>query len=230
MSSLAGYQIGYTVLAGIYITPLAVLWFITFCLARREQDPARVGIAWLKAVFPVWILGLLLVLAGSVVQLWLQYDGAAYFSTWVAGQRAIDHIYATANFLLHLAEIFLFITFVELAGGYMLCLKNPSDISRTRKFGRIGILAWSALLFVMVLTTFALRHSFVVNYPDVYEGDSTLASFNAQITNLRVEGAVTILLWLTSIPMVGLASFTVHKAKDHQLLRHVWSPAPPGHG
>ena len=51
-----GYQIGYTVLAGVYITPLAVLWFITFCLARREQDPARVGIAWLKVVFPVWTL------------------------------------------------------------------------------------------------------------------------------------------------------------------------------
>jgi hypothetical protein len=34
-------------------------------------------------------------------------------------------------------------------------------------------------------------------------------------------------LWLTSLPMVGLASFTVHKAKDHQLLRHVWSPPTP---
>lgn len=58
MSSLdfRGYQIGYTVLAGIYMTPLAVLWFITFCLARREQDPARVGIAWVKVVFPVWTL------------------------------------------------------------------------------------------------------------------------------------------------------------------------------
>ena len=47
ISELEGYQIGYTVLAGLYVTPLAVLWFITFCLARREQDPARVGIAWL---------------------------------------------------------------------------------------------------------------------------------------------------------------------------------------
>jgi hypothetical protein len=56
ISELEGYQIGYTVLAGLYVTPLAVLWFITFCLARREQDPARVGIAWLKVVFPVWIL------------------------------------------------------------------------------------------------------------------------------------------------------------------------------
>lgn len=223
LDEITGYQIGYTVLAGLYITPLAVLWFITFCLARREQDPARVGISWLKAVFPVWILGSLLVLIASAVQLWLQFDADISGSTYYAGQRAVEHVYATANFLLQLADIFLFITFVELAGGYMFCLKNPHETSRARRFGRFSILAWSVVLFAMVLSVFALRHSFVVSYPDLYEpnaydGDDYLAIFNAQVTKLRMEGAVRILLWLTSIPMVGLASLTVHKAKNHQLL------------
>lgn len=53
---MEGYQIGYAVLTGLFITPLAVLWFISFCLARRQRDPARVGIDWLKVVFPVWTL------------------------------------------------------------------------------------------------------------------------------------------------------------------------------
>ncbi len=48
--------IGDTVLTGLWVTPLAVLWFISLCLARRRKDPARVGVAWLKAVFPVSVL------------------------------------------------------------------------------------------------------------------------------------------------------------------------------
>lgn len=50
------YVIGTTVLSGLFIIPLTVLWFITFCLARRRNDPARTGIAWLKAAFPIWTL------------------------------------------------------------------------------------------------------------------------------------------------------------------------------
>lgn len=56
MDSLEGYSIGYTVLAGLWITPLAILWFISLCLARRRDDPARVGVAWLKAAYPIWIM------------------------------------------------------------------------------------------------------------------------------------------------------------------------------
>jgi hypothetical protein len=157
----------------------------------------------------------------------VQFDGDNYEITWEDVQRAVEHIFATGNFFTHLADICLFITFVELAGGYMFCLKNPNETSRTRKFGRVGILAWSFVLFAMALSVFALRHSLVVNYPNIYDRYDTLASFNAQVTNLRMEGAVRILFWLTSLPIIGLASFTVHKAKDHQLLRGVCLPPPP---
>jgi hypothetical protein len=52
--ALGGYNVGFTVLAGLFITPLAILWFLSFCLARRKSDPARVGISWMKVVFPIW--------------------------------------------------------------------------------------------------------------------------------------------------------------------------------
>ncbi|KAH6617128.1 hypothetical protein F5144DRAFT_596192 [Chaetomium tenue] len=226
MSSVAGYQIGYTALSALYITPLAVLWFISFCLAPRKHDPARVGISWLKAVFPLWILGLLLVLASGSVLLWVRYDENGYDSDLPVVLQAVDHVSATGNFLLQLASIFLFITFVELAGGYMFCLQNPHETSRTRKIGRISILGWSVVLFAMVLTVFALHHSYAVTYAHVYDGYHTGASFSAQMTMTRMELAVRVLLWITSIPMVGLASFTVHKTKNHQLLRSVWPPSP----
>lgn len=48
--------VGTIVLAGLWVKPLAILWFISLCLARRKSDPARDGIAWMKAVFPVWIV------------------------------------------------------------------------------------------------------------------------------------------------------------------------------
>jgi len=51
-----GEYIGSVVLSGLWITPLSILWFISFCLARRKHDPARVGIAWMKTVFPFWVL------------------------------------------------------------------------------------------------------------------------------------------------------------------------------
>lgn len=51
-----GGLIGYTVLAGLFATPLAILWFISLCLARRKHDPARVGVAWIKTAFPFWVL------------------------------------------------------------------------------------------------------------------------------------------------------------------------------
>ena len=52
-----GAYISVLILAGLWVTPLSILWLISLCLARRKRDPARVGITWLKAaVYPFWIL------------------------------------------------------------------------------------------------------------------------------------------------------------------------------
>jgi hypothetical protein len=51
-----GPRIAGAALFGIWVTPLFIIWCISLCIARRKGDPARVGIAWLKAVFPFWIL------------------------------------------------------------------------------------------------------------------------------------------------------------------------------
>lgn len=51
-----GYVSGYLVLHGLWVTPLAVLFFITLCIARRNGDPARSGIAWYKGAHGAFIL------------------------------------------------------------------------------------------------------------------------------------------------------------------------------
>ncbi len=48
--------IGYVALEGLFIIPLAVIWFISLCNASRASDPARTGVAWMKVVFPLWTL------------------------------------------------------------------------------------------------------------------------------------------------------------------------------
>lgn len=48
--------IAYTVIAALWITPLAVLWFISLRRAHRRGDPARAGVAWMKAVLPLWVM------------------------------------------------------------------------------------------------------------------------------------------------------------------------------
>lgn len=36
---------------GFFAFPIFILWSITFCLARRRKDPARVAFTWLKVAF-----------------------------------------------------------------------------------------------------------------------------------------------------------------------------------
>ena len=40
-----------TSLHGLFILPASVLFFIGLSRARRHSDPARCGLAWLRAVF-----------------------------------------------------------------------------------------------------------------------------------------------------------------------------------
>jgi hypothetical protein len=56
MEEYTGYLSGYLVLHGLWVTPLAVLFFISLCLARRQGDPARHGIAWYKGAHGTFIL------------------------------------------------------------------------------------------------------------------------------------------------------------------------------
>jgi hypothetical protein len=60
MSSYFGvygvYSVAALVLAGLWVKPLGILWLISLCLARRKGDPARVGVTWIKVVYPFWIM------------------------------------------------------------------------------------------------------------------------------------------------------------------------------
>lgn len=39
------------VLCGIFVLPLLIIWLVSFWLAPRKSDHARVGFTWMKLVF-----------------------------------------------------------------------------------------------------------------------------------------------------------------------------------
>ncbi len=136
------------------------------------------------------------------------------------------HLGAVGSFFENVADILLFITFVELAGGFLLCATGqPSSI---RKVGRFAILGWSVVLFALAVAYFGLYNSYAVRYITLSSQSNQRASeLQAVLTMNRMVGATKILMWLTSIPTLALASFVVHKTKSHELLRGVRNPPPP---
>ncbi|GAB1316097.1 hypothetical protein MFIFM68171_06307 [Madurella fahalii] len=220
--------VGSIVLAGLWVTPLSVLWFVSLCLARRRSDPARVGIVWVKAVYPVWIIASVGYVIATGLQLWIHaivdsniYSGGEATAAYIA--QASSHIGITAFFVRCVADILLFIAFVELASGFRLCLSNGSQYLQRRKLLRYTVLGWGLILFIILIGLFGFNHSLIVRQSATIFSEISRNEYldlvQAQLTATRLEGAIIILFWITSMPMVGLASYAVHRSKEVPGLR-----------
>lgn len=151
-------------------------------------------------------------------------DGYYYNSSDEAAINAAANYIGTTGYLFNnVANILLPITFVELIGGFLLCFKGPTEPNPIKKFGRIAILAWSGLLLVLTIALFGLQISSNVKYTS-FSSSSFDSYYSDQTTLIQFDGAVTILFWLTTLPLVGLAAFLVHKVKGHAFLRGVRLP------
>jgi hypothetical protein len=143
---------------------------------------------------------------------------------------AIDHLGATGTFFKHLADTFLFITFVELANGFMLCVQGPGEPSKMRKFSRIAAFVWGFVLVVVALGLFGATNAYLVRVREINDSSTRFMDNDdlklARDGNRRTQlhGALTILFWLTTIPAIVLASFAQHKAKLNGILSSVGLP------
>ncbi|KAK3897779.1 hypothetical protein C8A05DRAFT_19520 [Staphylotrichum tortipilum] len=205
----------YVFFEGVFIIPLSVLWFISLCTARRNNDPARTGIAWLKVTFPFWILSLLLGTISGALGIVVD-DFYSPYANHYDIRKALSHIGRTATFLGMLADILLFITFVELAVGFLLCLRPDGSPSRARKPARIAIFVWAFVLFALSLACLGVGQAYIVQF---YR--SALQRQALAFTMIKLSSAVEILLWITSIPILVLASYIVNKTSSFQLLHNV---------
>jgi hypothetical protein len=167
------------------------------------------------------------------LDLWALFDGYDYPVTFREISLAISHLGATAIFFKHLADTFLFITFVELANGFMLCVQGPGEPSKIRKFSRIASFAWAFVLVAVALGFFGATNARLVRKRELLElqnsspsrmgnNDENLMRDAVRLSRLWV--ALRILFWLTTIPAIVLASIAQHKARLHGILSSVRLP------
>jgi hypothetical protein len=117
----------------------------------------------------------------------------------------------------------------------MLCLKGDGKPAPSRRISRFAILTWSFVLFAVSISHFGLSHAAASRYRRAYtdplgrsDRSRELAEYNREALSLsRLAASFEILKWITSIPMLGAASYVVHKTRNHEILRHVRALSNP---
>ncbi|KAK3347146.1 hypothetical protein B0T25DRAFT_634384 [Lasiosphaeria hispida] len=227
-NTYAHYTVGAIVLYGIFVTPLFILWCISLCIARRKGDPARAGIAWIKAVYPLWILYLVLHTIGYALRLWtylVEYDNDVFSSrsdfTTIsrAVSQASDRFYDIARLFMYLANILLLIAFFELSNGFLLCLNGGTPPPLQKRL-RYAILSFALLVFALAIAYLGTGEQFYSTYYDYLALPGVDSAIEVKLANEantsnRLGAAVDILLWIASLPAIGYASLVVHQTKNH---------------
>lgn len=226
-----GYYIGSVVLYGLWVTPLIILWAMSLCLARGKGDPARTGFAWMKALFPIYIVSLIFLTVAQIITVYLLYasDDLSLTLSYDV-DNAGSHLFSVGSFILAIANILLLVTLAELASGFLLCVKGKP----LAKPARISILASAGLLFILSIVAVGLSSKAITSIYD-YNKTSSRRRTSAQraardqdILNAnRMSGALAVLLWLASLPILGLISWVVYEVRKARHLRNVRSPSVP---
>ncbi|KAK4643147.1 hypothetical protein QC761_404150 [Podospora bellae-mahoneyi] len=152
---ISGFAAAHAVLSGIWITPLLVLWFVSLCVVRRRGDPARVGVAWMKVVYPFWIVSSLCQVAQIGLSIWGFNDIAGRITKTEYFELAVSLVLFLAEALQNISDILLFIAFVEIGSGFVLCL-NGAKKSPIRRRLRFATFALGIILLALALTHFGV--------------------------------------------------------------------------
>ncbi len=162
---------------------------------------------------------MLLTVGGGIIA-WLNESDYDYYYR-ADFRRAASHINVTGTLFGLLAEISLLVTFVELAAGFLLCLRPDGQPNPARKYMRASISVWAAILLVLVVAYFGVSQSYSVQY---WTGSTALAR-KLLLSMLKLGAAIGILLWITCIPVLGVTCYVVNKTRSFELLHDV-CPVP----
>ena len=89
-----------------------------------------------------------------------------------------------------------------------------------RKTNRIVILVVGFILFALSTGYFGLGMSWNVRFYEASSASSRDLSRDSRSLN-RLSGAISILMWITTLPIFWYGIHVVHKAKNHPTLRKV---------
>lgn len=134
--------------------------------------------------------------------------------------EAAAHVSAVASFLKLIADILLIVTLAELCTGFLLCITGTP--ARSSKIIRWSTLAIATILAILAIAVFGLA----ISYNRAIHSPSTTSSSRAAMRRdglalNQLSGTIEILLWLCSMPLLGYASYVMHKGRTLPHLQNV---------
>ncbi|KAK3381732.1 hypothetical protein B0H63DRAFT_213226 [Podospora didyma] len=234
---LDGLYIGSIVLNALWIVPLAILFGISICFARRKADPARDWLNVLKLAYPFFIVALLFFAIGYGLSLYVRTAPA---TTWAKDPLGESYVSEAAfrlvdlgRFWEFLGDIVLIFALVELGSGILHA--NTGAPSPARKWLKWSAFGWAVFFFILALSLMAFNQSFWSNtykFQRAGVSGSGVSMTTTEYKNLgrklitdfktrsKLEGSLNIILWISSLPVLGYAAYIVFKTRSNSLLRN----------
>jgi len=231
------YAIVHGAMAGIMILPVSILWLIFVFKARRRGDPARTAFTWAKAFMPAvamygpfrspcappaptdsWYSAYLFDLISDtffVVE-----------SNSRSTRRITEEVYlrtaVLGNFFERLSSILLIITIVELGNGFMyVATHKPAAYRKILFFASLGAAVLLLALAIAQLAKANATYNRYLNwiFSDDFDFDDDLSNDFDLLR--RLGGAVDILAWIVSIPLIAYGGVVVHTHRQNPSIRNV---------
>ncbi|KAK1832007.1 hypothetical protein QBC39DRAFT_371390 [Podospora conica] len=194
-------------LHGLFVVLASILFTLGLLRARRHSDPARAGLAWLRAVFIFAITGATLTLLTYALTLHISHNALGLAPSPAAAMRTLRiaeasmYISTVGVFLSLVSDILLLATLVELARGFVLTRR-----ARAARIAKPAYLAAAGVLGVLALVVFgmAVRYNWgVMAQVKGRTGYSGAQMVRDTLVVARLSGALEVLLFVGSLGVVG---------------------------
>lgn len=211
------------VMAGMWCLPFTVFFVLSFFLARRKGDPARVAVVWLKILLPFAILCTIFHVVGVATSI-LMRQGSYYYRTRMSREDLLnlERLNFRSSLVSYVFEditvALILFTFVELGNGFMYALSHQRTV-------RQKIFRYLSLFLALVLIAIALAYT--IRYGVLYggyldQGRVGYTSISGQLFILeKLYSARIILVWIFTLPTIAYAAVAVHFWKTQSLVRGI---------
>ncbi|KAL8381595.1 hypothetical protein RB595_005737 [Gaeumannomyces hyphopodioides] len=212
-------------LSGMWCLPFVVFFALSFFLARRKGDPARVAVVWIKVLLPFAVLYTVFITIAIATAIVLDRGEFSYRRGSSPSRREREYIAGLnrlsgfASYVLEGVTVALILfTFVELGNGFMYALSGERT-ARQRIFRYLSLIP--ALVLIALPLAYTIRYNIFYSW---YREDpsATYEYYYQQMSALRrLSLAHSILTWIFTLPTVAYAAVVVHFWKAQPSVRGI---------
>lgn len=146
------------------------------------------------------------------------YDDSAMWTIYNIETRFVS----VGQFFDHVATALLLITLVEIGNGFLYILTQTR--TGLQKGLRWATVSAAGVIVVLAIALLGQTNVFWSAYFNYQAGNGRTIDFVKESRTLnRLSGAVIILCWVMTLPLIAFASYVVHRVKGIPLLRSVSS-------